>query len=747
VSRAWEVCRRPARPPALRTNGRRALVVSAVVLAVGCDRPPAPEATAARDEAAPRYRNVDAPTGYVGDQVCAACHADAAAAYQRHAMARSFHRWTSDARTEAALDQPLYHEGTGFHYRVIERDDGLYQEESLSAPDGRRLHELSRRIDYVMGSGEVARTYFTEENGRLFQLPLTWYRERGWDFSPGYERNNARFDRLLPDGCLACHGSPPERIPFLEGKYASLPPGIGCERCHGPGELHSSARAAGTPLDSLYDDTIVNPSDLPLERRLDVCEQCHVHTPVTVLREGQDPFSYRPSQRLSDHRAFFKISGSIDIVSHADRLRQSPCYVATRATARPLECASCHDPHQGAPDADSHNGVCRSCHALATLERRLASSAALAAHEPGSDCVACHMPPVKERTIPHGSFTDHWIRVVTSATGSIRPARGTGEPIEAYYERDVAGPDAALYRAMGAVIYGTRANETGLLRDAADALDRAIGADSTLGGSLFLLGLAYRELGRPDASITALERSLRLDPDHPERLQALARAYEAAGREPEAIAALYERALALQPALAWIRADYADFLQAQDRNDEAEAAYRAALTERPSLDVAAFNLGTLLMGQGRLSEAGEVFERAVHLDPSLAEALSPLLLVAATGDTVTGARIVGAPLGVFPVRPRLPGAVQLIVGRGGARRGALFVNVPPGASLEIRDPDGTLVRALPPEEATTRLWDLETGRGTPIAGGLYRVEVRARAAGRSEPAHRFLIGVVRVRGS
>lgn len=728
-----------------RPSGRRALVVSTMVLVLGCDRPPASETTAAGEEASPHYRNVDSRTDYVGDQVCAGCHEQAAAAYRTHAMARSFHRWTPDTRAEAPLDEPLYHEPTGFHYRVVERDDGLYQEESLSAPDGRHLHELSRRMDYVMGSGEVARTYFTEENGRLFQLPLTWYRDRGWDLSPGYELNNARFDRLLPDGCLACHGSVPESIPFLEGKYASLPAGIGCERCHGPGELHASARTAQEPLDGRYDDTIVNPSDLPLERRLDVCEQCHVHTPVTVLREGRDAFSYRPSQRLSDQVAFFKISGSIDIVSHADRLRQSACYVATRSTARPLECASCHDPHQSAPDSGSYGRVCRSCHTLAALEGRLASSAVLAAHDSSSDCVSCHMPRVKERTVPHGSFTDHWIRVVTRASGPARPAR-TGGPIEAYYQRDVAGPDAAVYRAMALVIYAARASEMQLLGDAADALDRAIGTDS-IGSALFVLGLAYRELGRTDAAITALERSIQVEPLHPERLQALARAYELAGREPAAIADLYERALALQPALAWVRADYADFLQAQGRNEEAEAAYRAALAERPSLDVAAFNLGTLLMGQGRLGEAGDAFETAVRLDPSLAEALSPLLLVAATGDTVTGARIVGAPLGVLPIRPRPPGGVQLVVGVGGVRRGALFVNVPPGASLEIRDPDGALVRALPPEEATARSWDLATGAGTPIAGGLYRVEVRARDAGWAEPAQRFAFGVVRVRGS
>jgi hypothetical protein len=101
-------------------------------------------------------------------------------------------------------------------------------------------------------------------------------------------------------------------VPFLEGKYAELRPGIGCERCHGPGARHVNDRRAAVRTDSGYDKTIVNPARLPLARRLDVCEQCHVHTAVAVLREGRHAFSYLPSEPLRDQWAFFKVSGSID---------------------------------------------------------------------------------------------------------------------------------------------------------------------------------------------------------------------------------------------------------------------------------------------------------------------------------------------------------------------------------------------------------------------------------------------------
>ena len=318
------------------------------------------------DEPAPSFRNVEAPTRYVGDSACVACHAGEASAYRQHAMATSFHRWTPNVRVETLLDTVLRHASTGFEYTVTEENGRLYQVERLVGPQGKRLHELRKRMDYVMGSGAVARTYFTEENGRLFQLPLTWYRQHGWDFSPGYEINNARFDRVMPDRCIACHSSYPEPIPFLEGKYADLRPGIGCERCHGPGALHVAERRVAPERDTAFDNSIVNPARLPLERRLDVCEQCHVHTAVTVLREGKNDFSYVPSQPLRDQVAFFKVAGGIDIVSHADRLRQSACFIATRTTSRPLECATCHNPHT-APDSLARNQSCGSCHSSASL--------------------------------------------------------------------------------------------------------------------------------------------------------------------------------------------------------------------------------------------------------------------------------------------------------------------------------------------------------------------------------------------
>lgn len=741
-------------PTSARRTGEAAArlvgVATALTIATflaGCERTAPARTTPLADEPPPAFRNVDGSTAYVGDSACVACHAAETSTYRQHAMSRSFHRWTPDVRVETALDSAIEHRPTGFLYEVVERDGRLYQVEYLPGSEGRRIHELERRIDYVMGSGAVARTYFTEENGRLFQLPLTWYRRHGWDFSPGYQINNARFDRSLPDRCIACHSSYPRALPHLEGKYAELRPGIGCERCHGPGALHVQERAQSTRPDTGIDLTIVNPARLPLGRRMDVCEQCHVHTTVSVLREGKDAFSFVPSETLSDQWAFFRVSGSIDIVSHADRLRQSACFVATRSTPKPLECATCHNPHAPPPAAEQRNQPCQTCHTPDALAGRLTRSASLADHAPSADCVSCHMPTVAERGVPHGTFTDHWIRV-SSRTRAAPAARPPGdEPIEPFFARDTNGPNAATYRGMGGITYATLATDPRALATAAGALERVVARDTTHGDALFLLGVAYEQLGKPSDAIRVLERAVRADSNHPDRLRALAHAYQQAGRSSRDIEPLYRRALSLQPALAWIRADYADFLHAQGRHENAVTEYRAAVAEQPSLGTAWFNLGTVLAESGQLEQASDAFRRAVQLDPAAGQALSPLIEVRTRNGAVVGAQPLASPLPSLPVRDRGPRAVQLSVVNDASGTRVRLVNVPPRALVQILDPDGGVVRTLPTTDAWALNWDLRTDAGLLVAGGLYRVRVQGRdPTGRPFAPHQFYFGIVRKDG-
>ncbi|TDI75110.1 MAG: hypothetical protein E2O84_04805 [Bacteroidetes bacterium] len=159
------------------------------------------------------------------------------------------------------------------------------------------MHSLIRKFDFVLGSGNAARAYVTVNNGELHELPLRWFSRRtGWALSPGYERNNVRFDRTLTSRCMSCHNAYPEQIPFVSGKFINVPEGISCERCHRAGALHVEERLAEfTPRDSI-DLTIINQTHLSISRQIDVCQQSHTTGAATVLKEGRGDFDFRPGQ-------------------------------------------------------------------------------------------------------------------------------------------------------------------------------------------------------------------------------------------------------------------------------------------------------------------------------------------------------------------------------------------------------------------------------------------------------------------
>ena len=126
-------------------------------------------------EADERFLNLDPAVAYVGDASCASCHGELYTSYQTHGMAGSFSPMTPDDAVETFGSVSITDPATGFSYRPVRDGDAFYQEETLRDASGRVVHVLRRSMDHIVGSGTAARTYLTEENGRLYQLPLTWY--------------------------------------------------------------------------------------------------------------------------------------------------------------------------------------------------------------------------------------------------------------------------------------------------------------------------------------------------------------------------------------------------------------------------------------------------------------------------------------------------------------------------------------------------------------------------------------------
>ncbi len=593
-------------------------VVVLLALAFSACAPPAEE---------PAFRNLQAE--YVGDAVCFDCHEDQWRGFQEHGMAHSFFRLTRQNSVEDWEAAPLWHEQSGFYYRVYARDSAYFQEEYRLDPRGEKAHRLIRQIAYVVGSGFAARTYLTQSGGRLYEMPLTWYTQTGmWDFSPGYEAANKRFGRLVPDRCMACHNSIPVAVPFVQGKYAAVPAGIGCERCHGPGSLHVDERLESPAPASGADRSIVNPARLSQQRQLDVCEQCHLSATVSLLRQGRDPYGYRPSEPLEEHIALFAETSdgaAVGVISHAERLRKSACF---RDAAMPMTCTTCHDPHAGFRDKGPayFDNTCSSCHETA------------AAHAAAESCIGCHMPRVRVDDAPHSSFTDHWIRVVPTLLPEPMAAHASPDLV-AHFARDAAGAEAKRYEALAYIVLGTQRADTSMqdrgVRELAEALDHA--PDAT-GASLFLLGLTHLRRRRGAEALEPLARSVELGPDIPERLNALAQAYEQVGQRLDEARRLYTHALAVEPALADIRVNYGRFLETQGELSEAARQYALAADEKPWLAEAHYNLGTAHLLDGQFADAEAALRQALELEPDYVAALGNLGLLHVSRNDPEAAR-------------------------------------------------------------------------------------------------------------
>ena len=214
--------------------------------------------------------------------------------------------------------------------------------------------EYSIPAEIAIGSGTRGRSYLMVEGGAVWQTPVSWYGpEERWDISPGF-RLGSTVRRPIASACLYCHVDRVEPIRGTENRYREpLFPrqaAIGCERCHGPGELHVAERTTKrSPL--AVDTSIVNPRHLSPALQSAICEQCHLQGTERVNRRGRDMYEFRPGlpfeQFVSVYVRHPDIAEANKSVGQFEQMEQSRCFTGSGGK---LGCTSCHDPHN-APKA------------------------------------------------------------------------------------------------------------------------------------------------------------------------------------------------------------------------------------------------------------------------------------------------------------------------------------------------------------------------------------------------------------
>ena len=130
----------------------------------------------------------------------------------------------------------------GLEYSIAHRDGHVLHRETRREVAGKIVAMNEAEVQFIVGSGRHGASYLIDHDGFLFESPMTWYsRKQRWDLSPGFEVTNHHFERPIQPNCLFCHANQVEPIRAPINRYRQpifRGHSIGCERCHGPGELH-----------------------------------------------------------------------------------------------------------------------------------------------------------------------------------------------------------------------------------------------------------------------------------------------------------------------------------------------------------------------------------------------------------------------------------------------------------------------------------------------------------------------------
>ena len=601
------------------------------------------------------YKNLDTSVHYIGMETCAQCHPEQTKTYLETGMGRSFGKAIREKSSARFGENALVYDSIGnFFYHPFWKDESMWiLEFRMNGKD--TVYSRTEKVDYIIGSGLHTNSHLFSTNGYIHQMPITFYtQKKQWDLPPGFENGyNSRFSRKIGLECMTCHNSLPDFVKGSENKFSTVPNGINCERCHGPGEAHLKEIQAGRITDTAVaiDYSIVNPAKLPIDLQFDLCQRCHLQG-NTVLKKGKSFIDFRPGMKLSDVMTVFLPhyeNGEQDFImaSHADRLKQSPCFIQSlnkhpKEKLRPyrssLTCVTCHNPHVSVKvtPKEKFKNACLGCHG--SPGKTSCSEDNAKRNEAEDNCVHCHMPKSGAIDIPHVSITDHYIRKPEKGSSSDKVKRFIGlmaindanpdsiTRAEAYlnqfekFEHDPILLDSAFR-------YLTKGNNEHLpylihyyflKKDYTGVISLPLASISQTSGdawSFYRIGEAFSSLDNPAEAVKYYRKASTLEPFNLDFQNKLASNLLLLGQLKEAFQ-IYDYLLKEDPqyAQAWCNIGFI-YLQNKDV-ENAGRCYDRALQLDPDYVQALLNKAGLMLYLKNTKEALRYTGRALEIDPS-----------------------------------------------------------------------------------------------------------------------------------
>lgn len=375
-----------------------------------CAREPAGDSSSAS------FRNISPDVGYVGSEVCSGCHSAIYASFIKTDMGRSMSRLGAGEQPVNIPARLTVRDAShNRYYEVFRQGADYFQSEYELAPNGTEVFRNTQKLVYAIGASANGVGYIVRRGSFLLEAPLSYYsKSKTWALSPGYELGDYGFGRTVAAGCIVCHSGRPALQPDEYGRYDDPPfheLAIGCENCHGPGELHVRERAQNIAPSGSWDSSIVNPAKLTGWLADNICMNCHQAGDAGVLQPGKRYSDFRPGTPLDQTVALFALPlktqppSASPLLEHFSLMKLSKCFTASGGR---MSCLTCHDPHvqPRSRAAAYYRERCLTCHTETSCPVPVSVRTR---GTPPDDCAGCHMPRRKLTLISHSVLTDHRI--------------------------------------------------------------------------------------------------------------------------------------------------------------------------------------------------------------------------------------------------------------------------------------------------------------------------------------------------